>query len=183
MKWYVLYTRSKCEKKVAATLTKKGVENYCPLNMKIRQWSDRKKVIHEPVFSSYVFVRTLDTELYRIKSACSDIVNIVYWIGKPAVVKDEEINEIKLFLDEFQEVQLEKKVVNIHDKVKILRGPLMNYEGEVLSVSSNQIKLMLPSLGYMMIAETNKNNVNIIEKAGKKMTDLINVEKEELHLN
>jgi transcription antitermination factor NusG len=183
MKWYVLYTRSKCEKKVAATLSKKGIENYCPLNVKLRQWSDRKKIIHEPVFTSYVFVRTIETEIHQIKRVCSDIVSIVYWIGKPAIVKDEEINEIKLFLDEFQEVQLEKKEVSIHDKVRILRGPLMNYEGEVLSVSSNQIKLMLPSLGYMMIAETNKNNVHILDKVSNNIPAHIDIEKEELHLN
>jgi len=98
----------KMRKKVAAALTKRGVENYCPLNMKLRQWSDRKKYIHEPVFTSYVFVRTMENDLHRIKSTTNDIVNIVYWIGKPAVVRDEEINEIRSFLDEYQEVQLEK---------------------------------------------------------------------------
>lgn len=184
MKWYVLYTRSRCEKKVAANLSKKGIENYCPLNMKVRQWSDRKKIIHEPVFTSYVFVRTLETELHRIKGSCSDIVNVVYWIGKPAVVRDEEIIEIKSFLNEYQDVQLEKKQVNLHDHVRILRGPLMNYEGEVLSVGSNQIKLILPSLGYMMIAEISKSNINIIRSSTNSVyKDSTSLEAEALNLN
>ena len=183
MKWYVLYTRSRCEKKVAATLTKRGIENYCPLNMKLRQWTDRKKYIHEPVFTSYVFVRTMENELHRIKSSTSDIVNIVYWIGKPAIVRDEEIHEIKSFLDEYQDVQLEKKHVNLHDTVRILRGPLMNYEGEVLSVNSNQVKLLLPSLGYMMIAETTKSNISIIKQADTVFRDTHVVEHNILGLN
>ncbi|MEY4660481.1 MAG: hypothetical protein RLZZ42_433, partial [Bacteroidota bacterium] len=55
-KWFAVYTRSRCEKKVAQMLTKRGIVNYCPLNKKLRQWSDRKKYIFEPLFPSYVFV-------------------------------------------------------------------------------------------------------------------------------
>ncbi|HMJ47328.1 MAG TPA: transcription termination/antitermination NusG family protein, partial [Ferruginibacter sp.] len=54
-KWYVVYTRPRWEKKVAATLDERGVENYCPLNRVNRQWSDRKKVVLEPLFKGYVF--------------------------------------------------------------------------------------------------------------------------------
>ena len=56
-KWFVVYTKSRCEKKVADLLTKKGIENYCPLNRVQKQWSDRKKIILAPLFTSYVFVR------------------------------------------------------------------------------------------------------------------------------
>ena len=56
MPWYVLYTNPKAEKKVAEQLNKIGIETYCPLVTKIQQWSDRKKKIEVPLFSSYVFV-------------------------------------------------------------------------------------------------------------------------------
>ena len=50
-KWYAVYTRPKWEKKVAELLSRKRIENYCPLNKSIKQWSDRKKTIFEPLFT------------------------------------------------------------------------------------------------------------------------------------
>jgi hypothetical protein len=51
-KWYAVYTRPRWEKKVAEILTDKKIENYCPLNKVVRQWSDRKKIVHEPLFTT-----------------------------------------------------------------------------------------------------------------------------------
>ena len=56
--WYVVYTKPNWEKKVAELLEKKGIEQYCPLNKVQKQWHDRKKTVWEPLFKSYVFVRT-----------------------------------------------------------------------------------------------------------------------------
>ena len=64
--WYVLYTKSNCEKKVAELLNKRGVETYCPINKVYRQWSDRRKQLSVPLFTSYVFVKTEEPELTRI---------------------------------------------------------------------------------------------------------------------
>ncbi|HZZ75628.1 MAG TPA: transcription termination/antitermination NusG family protein, partial [Puia sp.] len=56
-KWYAVYTKPHCEKKVADLLTRKGIENYYPQNNVLKHWSDRKKIVHAPLFSSFVFVR------------------------------------------------------------------------------------------------------------------------------
>jgi len=60
--WYAVYTRPKWEKKVAELLSRKRIENYCPLHKSIKQWSDRKKTIFEPLFNSYVFVHVDETD-------------------------------------------------------------------------------------------------------------------------
>ncbi len=160
--WYVVYTRSHCEKKVAAQLDKKEVEYYCPLNRVIRKWADRKKMVHEPLFSSYVFVRSNEQFLYQIKQLSSDIVNFVYWLGKPAIVRDDEIENIKLFLSEYTNVKLERSVVRIGDAVRILSGPLMNQEGNIAALKNQKVKLILPSLGYAIIAETQISNIEVV---------------------
>ncbi|MEI9958604.1 MAG: transcription termination/antitermination NusG family protein [Ferruginibacter sp.] len=54
--WHAVYTKPRWEKKVAALLEARGIEYYCPLNKVVKQWSDRKKVVLEPLFKSYVFV-------------------------------------------------------------------------------------------------------------------------------
>ena len=56
-KWYALYTKPRWEKKIDSVLIRKGVESWCPLQKIERQWSDRKKIIEDPLFKSYVFVR------------------------------------------------------------------------------------------------------------------------------
>lgn len=161
--WYILYTKSRCEKKVALTLSKNDFENYCPLNCTIKQWSDRKKKVYEPLFPSYVFIKISADQLYKSKECTSNIVNFVYWLGKPAIITDTEIENIKNFLNNYINVKLEKSQVKINDRVKILSGSLMNMEGNITSISNNKVKLFLPSLGYIVTAETSLNNIEIVK--------------------
>lgn len=160
--WFVLYTRSNCEKKVSEVLSKREIENYCPLNKVYRQWSDRKKIINMPLFSSYVFVRVLEKDLAGLKSITSNIVNLVYWLGKPAVVKDEEIDNIKFFLNDYSNIKLEKRNVDVNEEVLIMRGSFYNQQGVVRAVKNNSVVVSLPSLGYSMIAEIPISNIKIL---------------------
>lgn len=162
--WYALYTRPRWEKKVSELLTKKKIVSYCPLNKVIKQWADRKKTILEPLFPSYVFVQLNATEMIRAKET-DGVINFVYWLSKPAVIKDVEIDAIKNFLNEYDNVYLEKNAVNVNDTVRIIRGPLRDYEGNVVSIkNNNKIVISLPSLGYMMVAEVQKSNVTVLTK-------------------
>ncbi len=65
--WFAFYTKPRWEKKVAGLLSARGIINYCPLNKVVRQWSDRKKVVLEPVFKSYVFVKIEDDKKWEVK--------------------------------------------------------------------------------------------------------------------
>src|SRR5665213_3052426 len=143
-KWYAVYTKPRCEKKVADLLVKKGIENYCPLNKVQKQWSDRKKIILEPLFTSYVFVRISPDEQLAVRQTYG-ILNFVYWLSKPAIVRNAEIDIIKRFLNEYPCVRLEKLAVNVSDIVRIVTGPFMEQEGQVISVKSKTVKIMLPS--------------------------------------
>jgi transcription antitermination factor NusG len=160
-KWYAVYTRPRWEKKVADMLVRKQVETYCPLNKVVRQWADRKKVVEEPLFTSYVFVHSNALEQLTVKQT-DGVLNFVYWLGQPAVIKDEEIDAVRQFLDEYHDVQLEKINVNMNDRVKISDGPLMAREGNVIEVRNRTVKVQLPSLGYALTAEVDKANVEII---------------------
>ncbi len=161
-KWYAVYTRPRWEKKVADLLSKKRIENYCPLNKVVNQWWDRKKVVDEPLFTSYVFVFATVAEHLSIKQT-SGIVNFVYWLGSPAVIKNEEIEAVQEFLSKHKNVTLEKSKVNINDKVRIMSGPLKEHEGSILEIKKNTVKVFLPSLGYIIAAEVEKANVKVID--------------------
>ena len=161
--WLIVYTRPGCEKKVATLLEKKRIEAYCPLNKVYRHLIDRKRVITEPLFSSYVFVKASDTEHTSIIET-DGFVNFVYWLAKPAVICNDEIDTIKRFLTEYDHVTIEKSEVLPNEKVRVLNGPLVFWEGNVVEVRTNTVKILLPSLGYSLVAEIKKDN-NIIKKA------------------
>jgi|KBSSwiStaDraftv2_1062776.scaffolds.fasta_scaffold04988_4 transcription antitermination factor NusG len=160
-KWFALYTRARWEKKVSEILTRRKIENYCPINKVVRQWSDRKKIVQEPLFTSYVFVRASDFDVKLLKQV-QGVINFVYWLGKPAVVRDSEIDAIRDFLAEHVNIRLKKTPINANDTVQVLRGPLMDLEGQVITVKSRTVKIALPSLGYLMFAEVETENVKVI---------------------
>jgi transcription antitermination factor NusG len=169
MQWYALYTKPRWEKKVAESLARSGFESYCPLNKVLHQWHDRKKWVAEPLFPSYVFVRTEEARhiaLLRIPG----VVNLVYWLRKPAVIRQEEVDAIRNFTDRYPNVQLEKTSVNLSDRVRVVKGPLISQEGDVIAVNSRTVKIALPSLGYNMVAEVEKQNIEIVTPSGAIVT-------------
>jgi transcription antitermination factor NusG len=174
--WYVVYTRSKWEKKVVELLSKKGIENFCPLVIVLKQWADRKKKVEEPLFNSYVFVRASHADHLLIQQT-DGIVNFVYWLGKPAIVKDNEIEAIRSYLNNSYSLSIEKIQVNVNDTVRIVSGPLLLKEGNVLDVQKNSIKIQLPSLGYAIIAVETNN----IEKITPKIMTMHTIKEKSMH--
>jgi transcription antitermination factor NusG len=161
-KWFALYTRARWEKKVSEILTRRKIENYCPINKVVKQWSDRRKIVHEPLFTSYVFVRASEFDITPLRQT-QGVVNLVYWLGKPAIIRDSEIETIRKFLRDHINIKLEKSPININDRIRIISGPLMEVEGQVLSINGRTAKVALPSLGYMMLAEVETSNVEVVQ--------------------
>lgn len=157
-KWYAAYTKPRWEKKVSALLEKKGLEYYCPLTKVRRRWSDRYKVIEEPLFKSYVFVNITEEEKTRVRLT-DGVVNFVYWLGKPAEIKASEIEIIKKFLNEYEEVQATPLDIRQGQRVRVKTGVLMDTEGEVVKVMNNRIYVLLESLGYELTAKFDKANL------------------------
>jgi transcription antitermination factor NusG len=150
-KWLAVYTRPRWEKKVNQLLIEKGVESYCPLNKVRRKWSDRVKVVEEPLFKSYVFVKVDDQDRTTVRMT-NGVINFVYWDSKPALIKEKEINVIKRFLNEYENVEVQSMNLKLNQRVKITTGPLMDYEGSVLDLRHKTVKVAIDSLGYILIA-------------------------------
>lgn len=157
-KWYAVYTRPRWEKKVDLLLSNKGIESYCPLNRVRRRWSDRIKLVEEPLFKSYVFVKIDDS--FRTHVRMTDgVINFVYWDGKPAIVKDREILTIKRFLDEHENVELIRMELKPEQRVRVIAGPLMDLEGKVIEIKNKVAKVAIDSLGYFLIADIDKGKL------------------------
>ncbi|MES2649750.1 MAG: UpxY family transcription antiterminator [Bacteroidota bacterium] len=163
-KWFAIYTRSRSEKKVSGLLDQKKISNYCPLNRVIHQWKDRKKMVEEPLFSGYVFVYISTDEITTVKET-PGVINFVYWLNKPAEIKKEEIKVIKDFLTEYSNVQVQRIAVN--DFVRVVNGPMKEFEGNVINVTKHSVKVYLESLQYFMTVEINIDDVKTIKKTIK----------------
>jgi transcription antitermination factor NusG len=156
-KWYVLYTKPRWEKKVAALLLAKEVDHYCPLNRVNKQWTDRVSVVKEPLFKGYIFVQLAEVNKWDIKLV-DGVLNFVYWLGKPAVVKEEDIETIKKFLHEFEDVMIEETLAK-NERVLIKQGVMMNYKGLVLEIIGNRAKVLIDSMGLALTAIFDKGNL------------------------
>ena len=157
-KWLAVYTRPRCEKKVNQLLAEKGIESYCPLNKIRRKWSDRYKIIEEPLFKSYVFVKVSEDERKDVRLT-NGAINFVYWDGKPAVIKEKEIAAIRRFLDEYEHVEARQVEVRVNQRVRITNGTLMDQQGTVLDVRKKTVKVAIDSLGYILIAYIDKTKL------------------------
>jgi transcription antitermination factor NusG len=159
--WYAVYTLPRWEKKIARKLEERGIEVYCPLNRVERQWSDRKKTVQEPLFKGYVFVQVEEKEKWDVK-ATHGILNYVYWNGKPGIIRHEEIETIKRFLNQFTDVQVEEYKLDVATRVKVRAGVLMDYEGTIIEVSGNRASVRIESMGLQLSAVFEKKNLEPI---------------------
>ncbi|MGK2864142.1 MAG: transcription termination/antitermination protein NusG [Chitinophagaceae bacterium] len=157
-KWLAIYSRPRWEKKVDLLLKEKGLESYCPLNKVRRKWSDRMKVVEEPLFKSYVFVKVDDADRSEVRMT-QGVINFVYWDGKPAVIKEKEINAIRQFLNEYQNVEVKPMDLDLRQRVKITTGPLMDQEGEVIGLNRKTVKVAIDSLGYLLVAHIDRTKL------------------------
>ena len=153
-KWYALYTKPRWEKKVDHVLLQKGIESWCPVQKVERQWSDRKKIIHDPLFKSYVFVHISEDERLTVLQT-DGILNFVHYLNKPAVIRDEEIALIKSYLlEEKAHISIQSlQTFKENDKVVIKQGVFMDNEGTVIRSASKKIYVKLESLQQVMIVE------------------------------
>jgi len=126
-----------------------------------KQWSDRRKIVLEPLFKGYVFVRVADESKWKLKEI-QGILNFVFWLGKPAMVRDVEIETIRKFLNEFENVQIVDNQLKETDTVIINQGILLNYKGIVLGIDGNKVKVHIDSMGLDLVAVFDKNRLSIL---------------------
>lgn len=149
MNWYVVYTKPKWEKKVAEQLAQKGIDCYCPLVTQLRQWSDRKKKVEVPLFNSYVFVRLNEADRNLVFQSAG-VIRYLFWLGKPAVVKDYEIETIKEWIDSSDDYDVSLSALKVGDKVTLVSGPFKSQSAIVQEIGKSQYVLVLESMGCVL---------------------------------
>jgi len=136
-KWYAVYTHFNNEKKVASQLTRKGIEAYLPLQKILRQWSDRKKWVEEPLIRSYVFVHItlFEAEVLRFTPG---IASIVSFGGRFVPITQQEMDLLHLICGQQPEVMDSPQDLFAGDMVEVIAGPLLGIRAELTSWKGKQ---------------------------------------------
>ena len=152
MPWFVLYTQPRNEKKVTNRLEKLGITAYCPMTIQVRQWSDRKKKVEVPLLNSYVFVQLAEANRKLVFEA-PGIVRYLFWLGEPAIVRDEEIKTLQNWLaHDF--AKLEVSALKPGDTIILKEGAFKNQEALIKTISKTKMQLVLTSLGLLVTLTT-----------------------------
>lgn len=151
MNWYVLYTKPKWEKKVATQLEALGINCYCPLIIKERQWSDRKKKVEVPLFNSYVFVQLEEKARSQVFQS-PGAVRYLFWLQQPAIVREDEISTIKKWLSspDLEDIEVTPIQVQVGDVIEVDKGPFVNQKAVVKEVTKSHYVLVLESMGCVL---------------------------------
>ena len=129
--WFALYTKPRAEFKAEREIEKLGIMNYLPAVIKVKQWSDRKKKITEPVLNGYIFIYADEKERIAALES-SSIVRCIFDNGKPAVIYDWQIENLKRFLNEKAEFLINSGLAK-GAKIRIKSGPFEGVIGVIVS--------------------------------------------------
>jgi transcriptional antiterminator RfaH len=135
--WYAVYTRSRWEKRLMELLTDKGIEAYVPLRKVIHQWSDRKKLVDEPLIRSYCFVKVGEKDYYEVLNT-QGAVRYIWFSGKPAAIPERQINTLKAITG--SDVKVDCVADNFQPGIHVMvnAGPLTGITGELVSISNKK---------------------------------------------
>lgn len=159
--WYAVYTKANQEKRVAALLSKKKIENFLPLNHIVINQGNRSRIEFEPLIACFVFVYITEAEIDFIKRL-NFVTNFVYWLGSLAIIKDNEIENVRHFVNRYANIKLEKIKVSFSGSVRIMSAGKNFAEENFMNIENSFIQLKVPSLGYILISEIAEENTDAL---------------------
>ncbi len=163
--WYVLQAKPKNEIKVYNQLIKKEIEAYLPLMDTIRYWSDRKKKIRIPLFPGYLFVYGSSHERYNAISNTPGALRYIMYQNRHAIISEDEINYIKLSLQEPERVNIEDTNLIEGDLVEITHGIFKGLKGYILQLRGNyKLMVSIVEMNTTFSVQLSNSEVKLIQK-------------------
>ena len=166
-KWFAIYVRSRFEKKVFQSLEDVGVESFLPLISRIKQWSDRKKRVEEPLFRSYLFVRiSQKDETTKLKiQKISGVVKFVSIEKDPVPVPDNQIAAIKTYIadNDLHEVNCEDYKEG--ELVIIKSGHMRDLIGRFVKINGkHRVIINIESVGQSLPIDVPLSNIEVYKE-------------------
>jgi len=153
-RWYPVYTRSRAEKKAYRELFRKNIVAYLPLKKELKRWSDRKKIVEEPLIKSYLFVY-ISAKEYAEVLMTNGIARFLYFSGQVASMPEQQIENLRLLLATDEELEVFDYDIKPGQKVIVKAGPFKDMIAELVSVHNKQrIILRLENMGFAININT-----------------------------
>jgi len=161
--WHVIYTRSRAEKKVQVELTIKEIENFLPMQKRLRQWKDRKKWVEMPLMSGYCFVKITRKD-YDAVLQTNNVVGYVRFEGKAAIVPENQIDSLKQMLKQYDfEVNITSENFVPGKQVEIIEGPMIGLRGELVKAQGkNKFIIRFNQIKSVVSVEIPANHLSLL---------------------
>ena len=151
--WYAIYTKSRTEKKVYQSLQSSGIEPYRPLVKNLRQWSDRKKWVEEPLFRSYIFVFITQKEYFKVLNT-HGIVRYITFEGKAVKIPPQQIEAVKTFISSEEKLPINIDKYKLGNKVEIIIGPMKGLIGNLVEISGkHKVRIEIDGIGQSVFVK------------------------------
>jgi len=155
--WFALYTKPRGEFKANEQLIAEGIESYLPVVTRLKQWSDRKKKVTEPLLRSYIFIYG-DEQDRLISVEQRAIVRCIFDAGKPAKIPEWQIDNLKKMLEKESHVIVHNGIVP-GAKVMIKNGPFDGIIGTIVKGEAGKsISVTIDLLNRSVIARLPDNS-------------------------
>ncbi len=159
-KWYAIYTKQYCERKASLLLSKKNIINYLPLNRVIKELASQKnRHTLEPLFPNMLFVNIESSQFETIQKT-EEVINFFYWLGRKAIINDNEIMDIQRFIHDYSNIKVEKAPVSLNRMLGI--NNIDNHK-ESIYIKNNRVTTILKTIGYSISAEVNISASDIVK--------------------
>lgn len=160
-KWYAMYTKSRWEKQVHQELEAKGIEVYLPLLKTLRQWSDRKKWVEEPLFRSYIFVHITPKE-YDLAIKTPGVVKYITFEGRAIPIPPQQIEAVKAYINEGDARIEYSDKYEIGDMVEIKIGAMRGLKGRLMKIKGkHRVLVEISGIGERIILNVPKSYLYI----------------------
>ena len=161
-KWYALYVKSRTEKKVSVELSYLEIEHYLPLQKVLKQWSDRKKWVEEPLFRSYIFVNITQAEYFKVLNVFG-AVKYISFEGKAVIVPNQQIEAIRFYLNEKDPEKTDDLHWEKGQKVEVVSGSLTGLVGELVEVrGKHKVSIEIEAVGSALLLQIPKSKLRVI---------------------
>jgi transcription antitermination factor NusG len=116
------------------------------------------KIVQQPLFPSYCFVRLEERERARVFGV-QGVVRYLFWQKQAAIVREAEIDAIRLMLNEVDNELIQLKVYNPGETLHIASGSFMDVSGTVVRQQGRIVTVVLDALQLMLTVDLSKTIV------------------------
>lgn len=134
MNWYCIHTRPLKENNVVAYLHETlGLETYFPRLKRQKTIRRVRRVVTGPLFPRYLFCNFDLSVRYRAVRYAPEVIDVVSFGERPAVVDDAMIAELRSWAGEAVDVITIQPSLRPGDQVEITDGPMRGLQAVILN--------------------------------------------------